>query len=65
MGVHSCVLMVVSVAAMGTGAKRKMVIFVIFVILKCDLPPITSEYQYGYHNLPCSFLDQFMPILYD
>ena len=25
----------------------------------------TSEYQYGYQNLPCSFLDQFMPILYD
>ena len=25
----------------------------------------TSEYQYGYQNLPFSFLDQFMPILYD
>ena len=47
--------------------QKKMVIFVIFVILKCDLPPNqhTSGYQYGYQNLPCSFFDQFMLILYD
>ena len=40
MGVHSCVVMVVSVVAMATGAK--LFIFVIFVILKCNLPPINT-----------------------
>ena len=25
----------------------------------------TSGNQYGYQNLPCTFLNQFMPILYD
>ena len=43
--------MVVSVVAMATGAKslkktqRKMFIFVIFVILKFDLPPINTPHS--------------------
>ena len=45
-GVHSCVVPVLLMVAMATIAKnkskteKKMLIFVIFVIFKCDLSPI-------------------------
>ena len=68
-GVHSCVVLLVSVVAIATGAKNlskseeKLTFFVVCVILKCDLPPDqhTLGIQFVYKKkLPCPFLSVYM-----
>ena len=72
MGVHQCVVIVVSVVAMATGAKNYSKTeenghFCHFRDTKVRSTPNqhTSWHQYGNQKLSCSFLDQLMPILYD
>ena len=62
MGVHSCIVLVVSVVAMATGVKNfkkrgKIDIFVICVILKCHLPP--ADTPKGFSMVIRNFLHLF------
>ena len=62
-GVHSCVVLVVLVVAMATGAKNsskteeKCTFSVICVILMCDLPPVNTPK--GFIMVTKNFLDLF------